>query len=96
MLPIFQSDSREMTMLQTQWASQLNPLLTTPFQPSLLTGIVLNTGTNTINHKLGRTMQGWFVTDINKPITVYRSQPFNDKTLTLTASAGATVNLAVY
>ena len=48
------------------------------------------------NHGLQQTMQGWMITDINAAATVYRSQPLNDKTLTLTSSAACTVDLVVF
>lgn len=53
-------------------------------------------GVTTINHKLGQVQQGWFIIDINGAATVYRSQPFNDKTLVLTSNAAVTVNIGVF
>jgi hypothetical protein len=96
-LPLFQTSVKELSLMQTQWKSQLDPVLASPLTgPSILNGVVLASGANTINHKLGQTPQGWFITDINAAITVYRSQPFNPLTLTLTASGAATVNIVVY
>lgn len=96
MLPVFQSDVKELTMLQTQWKSQLDPLLSDPFSPKILENVVLKAGNNVINHKLGRNMQGWFITDIDTPAHIYRSAPFNNKTVTLTSTMGTTINLAVF
>lgn len=90
---------KRLTLIQTQdqWASILNPLLGRPTNNgSLLTNIELKSGTNVINHLLGQTQQGWIITDINAAVTVYRSAPFNDKTLTLTASGPATVSIEVF
>lgn len=96
-LPIFQSAIRELQMLQTQWTSQLNPLLANPTtNPQILKGIVLASGANVINTKLGTKAQGWYITDINAAVTVYRSAPFNDLTLTLTASGAATIDLVIF
>lgn len=79
------------------WASELNPLLQNPLsKASILKNVVLQTGVNTLNHKLGRTMQGWFLVDVDAAITLYRSQPLNDLTLTLTASGPATVSIGVF
>lgn len=83
-------------MANNQWATSLNPLLALAILNGSPIEAVLVTGANTINHKLGRTMQGWFVTDINSAITIFRSQPLNDKTITLTSSGGATISLWVY
>lgn len=97
LLPSFQSNDRIFQMLQTRWASILNPVLSNPVtNPILLTNITLSTGANVINHTLGKMQQGWIITDINAAVTVYRSATFNDKTLTLTSSGNATINLLVY
>ncbi len=83
--------------MQTNWTSQLNPVLSAPtLAPSVLKNIKLVSGTNVINHKLGKTQQGFYITDINAAVTVYRSQPFNDLTLTLISSGTAQINLAVF
>jgi len=78
-------------------ASTLNPIIASPLSSSsILKNIVLKTGANTINHQLGRMMSGWSIVDINALATIYRSQPLNDLTLTLTASAPCTVNIQVF
>jgi hypothetical protein len=82
---------------QTRWASILNPAITLPpVNGSLLTGVKIVSGSNTFNHLLGRIQQGWIVTDIDADITLYRSAPLNSKTLTLTASGPANLNIWVY
>lgn len=95
-LPIFLSTDRFHSM-QTLWSSILNPIITNPVMNGLtLEGVKLASGSNVINHTLGRTQQGWFLVDQNSTATVYRSAPFNDLTLTLTASAACTVNIYVF
>lgn len=84
-------------MMETQWASQLNPLLSLPTSsPSLLKNITVKSGSNTINHLLGRTPQGWAVVDQNAAITFFRSAEFNEKTLTLTSSGAGIISLLVF
>lgn len=79
------------------WAAALNPVIAGQIsQASILENIVLVTGVNIINHKLGRTMRGWFFTDINADIDFHRSAPLNSKTLTLTCSGPAIVNIGVF
>jgi hypothetical protein len=96
-LPIQQTNILPLNLMQKTWAAALNPVLGNPAtNPVILTGIVITTGVNVINHRLGRIQQGWVVSDINAAVTLYRSQPFNDLTLTLTASGAATVNLEVF
>lgn len=96
-LPIFQGGTPEFNLMQTQWASNLDPLLKNPMSNgNFVNGVVLASGSNVINHKLGRTPQGWMITDRNGAATVYRSAAFNPLTLTLTASAAVTVTLYVF
>lgn len=84
-------------LMQTQWASQLNPLLSNPLNSAnILKNVKLSVGPNVINHLLGKTMQGWTLVDIDGAATIYRSAPLNDKTLTLTSSAAVTVNIEVF
>jgi len=83
--------------MQQQWKSQLDPILAIPMLSGLqLKSIALKSGANVINHKLGAVQQGWMITDQDGPATIYRSQPFNNLTLTLTSSAACNVNLWVY
>lgn len=85
--------------MQTQWAAILNPVVANPIVNGLsLANVSLKSGTNVINHTLQRKMQGWFYTDIQAAATIHRpaTAPFNNLTLTLVASAPATVNLWVY
>ena len=85
------------SLAQNRWKSQLDPVIANPLNGiAILQGIVLISGVNNINHLLGRMQQGWFVTDINAAATIFRSQPFNAVTLTLTSNAAATVNIGVF
>lgn len=96
-LPIFISGDKNLTLLQTNWAKQINPILVSPLNNGIfLTTINLIMGDTLINHKLGQLQQGWIITDINGAASIYRSQPFNSQTLTLNSTAAVTVNLFVY
>lgn len=84
-------------MMITKWKSVLDPILANPLNSvSILSDVSLNNGITVINHLLGQKQQGWFLTDIDGAATVYRSQPFNDKTLTLTSNAAVTVSIGVF
>lgn len=97
LLPYFQSKLLELNLLQNKWRSILNPIISIPFISGVqLTDIILIDGINVINTTLNQMQQGWFVTDITNPATIYRSSAFNTRTLTLTSSAACTVNLWVY
>lgn len=79
------------------WASSLNPLIANPINNAkILNGVTLSVGTNIINHGLGMVLNGWFLTDIRGPATVYRSAPMNSTTLTLTSDAEVICNLGVF
>jgi hypothetical protein len=79
------------------WAATINPVLANPPNNSiLLTGISLNNGATQINHGLGRTPQGWVIVDVNASASIYRSQPLNATTLTLTSNAVCVVNIEVF
>ncbi len=96
-LPYIQTQDRVLSQIETQWKSALDPLLANPVsQGILLKNIALANGTTVINHLLDRNQQGWIVTDVSGAATIYRSQPFNNKTLTLTSNAAVSVNLLVY
>lgn len=80
-----------------KWAQSINPVLANPLSSgSILNGITLINGETVINHGLGRLMQGFLITDINGAATIYRSQPMNAQTLSLTSSAVVTVSIEVF
>ncbi len=82
---------------QTRWAQEINPVISfPPVNGTLLSGVNVVSGSNVINHKLGRTPQGWIITDISNAATIYRSAAFNSLTLTLTSNATATLSLWVF
>jgi hypothetical protein len=61
-LPSYQTSDLTLTLLQSNWATLLNPLLDLPInQGQILENVQLSAGTNTINHKLGRKLQGWWI-----------------------------------
>lgn len=96
-LPFIKTDNQQVDQLQTKWRSELNPLLAQPLSSAnTLKGIALINGVNTINHLLGRKQQGWIISDVDASAIIFRSQPFNDKTLTLTSNAACLVDLLVY
>lgn len=99
-LPRFQGDSDIFNMMQTKWASILNPLLANPLiQGQLLQDVPLINGTVEVSHGLGRKLVGWIIVGINASATVYDNQASNripDLTLSLTSNAVATAQLYVF
>jgi len=99
-LPIFSSEMREMTQMQTQWAQSINPVLDLPINNgTILTSITLAVGSNTVNHLLGRKLRGWFIVRQRSAATVYDTQDSNTTpklTLLLTSSAIVVVDIFVF
>ena len=89
-----------LSLMQTKWAGILNPLLGNPsLQSSILTGIALVSGSNVINHQLGRKLVGWRIIRIRASATIYDLQDTNtmpELTLLLHASADVTIDLEVF
>jgi hypothetical protein len=87
-------------LLSTKWKSQLDPVLAnTLVSGQLLTGINVVNGSNTINHGLGRKLQGYLVVMNSATSTFYdnqKSNPSPQLTLLLVASANTTVSLWVF
>lgn len=94
-----QTKDRELNQLQSNLANALNYPLTNPLLfGAQIRDIALKTGSNTINHGLGRKLQGWILIGINAAITLYDMQLVNpsDQTLILVASGPAIANLYVF
>jgi len=99
-LPIYKSDDQSLTLLQTAWATQLNPVLALPQSSGvILKNVRLAIGDNTINHRLGRNLQGWQLIRVRAAATIYDKQDANqlkDLTLVLNSSAVVVVDLFVF
>jgi len=84
-------------LMQTQWAQQIDPVLTNILvSGQYLPEVQLINGVTVVNHKLSRKMQGFLICGQNAAANIYYSQPFNDINLTLTSNAVVTVNLWVF
>jgi len=100
-LPIFHTDDQDLSLMQTKWAAQIDPVLVLPWSSGvLLKGVVLAVGSNTINHKLSRVLQGWSIVRMRGVFSqIYDTQDTNTMqglTLKLNASAAVTVDLLVF
>lgn len=86
--------------MQTNWSSQLNPLLAAPSNNStILKNVSLTTGTNTINTTLGRALQGWTIVRQRAAASVYDNQDSNPNptlTLVLISSANVICDIEVF
>lgn len=100
MLPKLKAQDPAMDMLQTTWAQQIDPVLRQPIlQGNLLKNVALASGANVVNHKLGRKLQGWFITRLRASATVYDTQDSNNTpalTLALQSSAAVVADIYVF
>lgn len=89
-----------LNQIQNTLVRVLNPLLSNPANDSIiLSNITLVTGSNTISHKLGRTLQGWKIIRKRAVADVYDAQDTNslsNKTLILVSSANVTLDLEIF
>lgn len=87
-------------LMQTQWASQLDPLIKNPLNSSsVLQKVSLAAGTNVINHLLGKPLQGWYITRQRAAASFHDLQDTNQTpqlTLVLFASAPVVVDIGVF
>lgn len=99
-LPVFQTTDKNIQLLQNSWSSVLNPALQKEVLNSLvLKNIQLVSGNNTVNHLLGRTLQGWTLVRQRGSATVYDVQDTNPRpelTLILNASTSVSVDILVF
>jgi|LakMenEpi03Aug12_release.lakeMendotaPanAssembly.Ray.scaffolds.fasta_scaffold04620_26 hypothetical protein len=99
-LPIYKSDDQSLMLMQTAWASSINPILALPTNNGVtLQSVVLKAGDNTIDHKLGRVLQGWMLVRVRAAAVIYDKQDSNQvksRTLILNSSAPVTVDLYVF
>ena len=96
----FHTAFQDVNLLQSSWASELDPVIAQPITKAVtLTKVSLVAGVNHINHKLQRNLQGWLIVRKRSTADVWDSQDSNSQpqlTLTLNASASVIVDLMVY
>lgn len=96
----FQTNDKDFRLMQSSWATQLNPLLTNQsLQSSILKNVTLSVGSNVINHLLSRTLVGWRIIRQRGAASIYDTQDSNQTpqlTLTLVSDALVVVDLEVF
>jgi len=99
-LPIFITSDRSFVQMQNTWSSQLEPVINNPLASGiLLQNVPLVSGSNAVNHTLGRRLVGWYVTRIRAVSDIFDTQDSNNfpaLTLNLTASAPVLVDIYVF
>lgn len=75
LLPQFQNDDQDFQLMQSRWATIINPLLGNPsLNTSILKNVALKAGSNVIAHKLGRVLQGWRIVRQRQAASIYDNQ----------------------
>lgn len=99
-LPIYKTDSKDLSLLQTTWAKQIDPVINFPPNKGIiLKNVLLTTGSNVVNHQLGRKLQGWVIVRQRALASIYDTQDLNqmpDLTLLLTSSTNVNIDLLVF
>ncbi len=95
-VPLIQLKDEATNRALGQVVERLNRLLDIPFlDGTLLKDQALNSGANSVNHRLGRTPQGYLILKQSSAASIYGSA-YADKTMTLTASGAVTVDVWVF
>ena len=95
-----QTGDKDLTVLQNRWIPVLNPVIACPLiQGHQIDGVLLTTGANVINHRLGDKLRGYLIVLKSNNSLIFDTQLTNqtpDLTLQLNASGNVTVSLWVY
>lgn len=82
-------------LIQNNTATALKPIQNSPFVGGVqLNNIVLKSGSNAVQHTLGRTPTLWVICDTNAAQTVFRTT-WDKTVINLTASGTVTISLWV-
>src|ERR1700743_3272274 len=82
-------------LIQSNISTALTPSQNSPFVGGvLLTGITLQTGSNPVQHTLGRTPKLWVICDISADQSIYRTS-WDTSVINLTCSGAATIAIWV-
>lgn len=90
------SSKMEWAQANAKWAAALNPVINNALNQGNLVTKTLSDGDTVINHNLGRRQIGWILCDVSGAAEIYRSEPFNATTLTLTSNAVVTVSIWMF
>ena len=96
-LPIFKDDDQTLMLMQTKWAAILNPLLGNQLtQGNFLQNVSLKSGDNTINHKLGKKLTGYLVTNMTGAFAQLYSKTTSTPDLTFILNSNGTTTVDLY
>ena len=99
-LTLFKDPNKNLMLMQQDLHNKVNPILSNPSNnSSILQNVLLTTGSNVINHKLGKPLQGWKIVRQRAAASIYDNQDSNQTpalTLILVSSAAVSIDLEVF
>ena len=99
-LPIIFNKDEIFQLFQSKWSSILNPFLSNiSNNSSIIPNVPITSGTNVINHYLGKKLTGWRIIRIGSAAKIYDAQDLNPTpklTLILISDADAIISLEVF
>ena len=99
-LPSFNTKDVTLSLLQSNWAKVLDPIVDLPIaHGNTLKSVKLLAGDNKVNHKLGRALQGWIIVRQRSAASFFDKQDANQQqnlTLALNSSADCVVDIYAY
>jgi hypothetical protein len=96
-LALFKTPDQSMTLLQNSWKSSIDPILSNPLVNGVLQkNISLSVGVNSINHKLGRTLQGYVITGMHGVYSQIFDTTSLNPALTLSLNSSAATSIDIY
>jgi len=97
---VINTTDQDLATVQQNLVRVLNPIFSTQtLGGNILSNVALTTGSNTINHKLGRVLSGWQIIRLRAASTIFDTQDSNQTpqlTLTLNSSAPVVCDLYVF
>lgn len=100
LLPFFQTNDKDLTLLQNRWSSILNQFLKRPQNlTNILANVQLAIGDNFIPTGLDQPLQGWSITRQRAAAGIYDDQDNNPNpatSLKLVSDAVVSVDLEVF
>jgi hypothetical protein len=96
-LPIFKSQDQSLNLLQTQWGTQLNPVIGNPLVSGVLQkNIKLVPGVNAVNHMLSRNLQGYIITGMHGNFTQIYDTTSTQPSLILNLNSSVAATIDIY
>jgi|ERR1035437_1362527 hypothetical protein len=97
-LPSFNTKDVTLSLLQSNWAIILNPIVDLPLIHGVtLKNVKLLSGDNKIAHRLSRNLQGWVIVRKRAAADIYDTQATNPQpTLTLALNSSADCVVDIY